>query len=112
MGQQIIERQESAKWGDGFLVQMSDDLLKEFPEMKGFSHRNLKSIRQWFRFWNSALEIGKQPAAQLPPKGKQLVSDPKDALFYVQRTIENNWSRVAFEGRYCEYARLLRCHVA
>ncbi len=130
MGQQIIERQESAKWGDGFLVQMSDDLLKEFPEMKGFSHRNLKSIRQWFRFWNSALEIGKQPAAQLPPKGKQLVSqtetkqplpnspitpiapqlvsqipwghniliiqklsDPKDALFYVQGTIENNWSR-------------------
>ena len=149
MGQQIIERQESAKWGDGFLVQMSDDLLKEFPEMKGFSHRNLKSIRQWFRFWNSALEIGKQPAAQLPPKGKQLVSqtetkqplpnspitpiapqlvsqipwghniliiqklsDPKDALFNVQGTIENNWSRVAFEGRYCEYARLLRCHVA
>ena len=130
MGQQIIERQESAKWGDGFLVQMSDDLLKEFPEMKGFSHRNLKSIRQWFRFWNSALEIGKQPAAHLPPKGKQLVSqtetkqplpnspitpiapqlvsqipwghniliiqklsDPKDALFYVQKTIQNNWSR-------------------
>ena len=74
LGEQIIEKQQSAKWGDGFLVQMSDDLLKEFPEMKGFSHRNLKSIRQWFRFWNSTLEIGKQSVAQLPQKGKQVVS--------------------------------------
>ena len=119
IGGQIIERQETAKWGDGFLKQMSADLLAEFPEMKGFSHRNVKSIRQWYRYWSATPSIGKQPVAQTSPKGKQLVSqlpdeapplisqipwghnilliqklnDPSDALFYVQKTIENSWSR-------------------
>ncbi len=119
IGRQIIERQENATWGDGFLKQMSVDLLAEFPEMKGFSHRNLKSIRQWHQFWSSTLSIGKQPVAPMPQKGKQPVSqmtleapqlilqipwghnilliqklkNPEDAWFYGQKTIEHNWSR-------------------
>lgn len=119
LGQQILEKQQTAKWGDGFLEQMSRDLLVEFPAMKGFSHRNLKSIRQWYQFWMADPVIGKQAVAQLDPNGKQPVShlkndapqlvtqipwghniliiqkfrDSADALFYVQKTIENNWSR-------------------
>jgi|GEM_PF-4650288 len=31
---------------NGFLQTLSADLCKEFPTMKGFSYRNLKSIRQ------------------------------------------------------------------
>lgn len=119
LGEQILEKQHSAKWGDGFLKQLSKDLLAEFPELKGFSHRNLKSIRQWYVFWNGDLAIGKQAVSQLEPKGQQAVSqnptdpapivsqipwghnillvqklkDPAEALFYVQKTIENNWSR-------------------
>lgn len=31
-----------------FLLQMSQDLKAEFPEIKGFSVRNLKYMRQWF----------------------------------------------------------------
>ncbi|WDQ16793.1 PDDEXK nuclease domain-containing protein [Rhodopirellula sp. P2] len=120
LGEQIIERQETAKWGDGFLKQMGKDLSSEFPEMKGFSHRNLKYMRQWVQFWTGIPAIGQQAVAQLNiPTGQQLVaslpegaaqlaakipwghnlrimeklSDPADALFYVQKTIENNWSR-------------------
>jgi hypothetical protein len=29
-------KQQEAAWGDGFLLQMSQDLKAEFPEMKGF----------------------------------------------------------------------------
>lgn len=128
LGQQILEKQQSAKWGDGFLEQMSRDLLAEFPTMKGFSKRNLELIRQWFSFWMQAPEIvqqaaglnAKQPVSQLDhsaypsavPKSQPIVpqlvsqipwghniliiqklSSPDDALFYVQKTIENNWSR-------------------
>ena len=50
LGEQIIEKQQSAKWGDGFLKQMSDDLLVDFPDVKGFSVRNLQRIRRWYLF--------------------------------------------------------------
>lgn len=50
LGEQIIERQASANWGDSFLKQMSRDLLAEFPTMRGFSVRNLQRIRRWHRF--------------------------------------------------------------
>lgn len=123
LGEQVIERQEAAKWGDGFLKQMSKDLSLEFPEIKGFSYRNLRRMRQWYRFWSSTDAIGPQVVAKLEknwpqavantesaqkPIVQQLVAqipwghnsvllekltDPIDALFYVQKTIENNWSR-------------------
>ena len=120
LGEQIIERQETASWGDGFLKQMAKDLSTDFPEMKGFSHRNLKYMRQWVTFWNDTPQIGQQAVAQITdPKVQQLVAqlplgaaqlvsqipwghnvrildklkDPADALFYVQKTIENSWSR-------------------
>lgn len=119
LGEQIVEKQQSAKWGEGFLEQSSKDLLDEFPEIKGFSHRNLKSIRQWYSFWTQRTAIGKQAVSQRGVKGKQLVSqltanaaqavsqipwghniliiqklrNPAAALFYIQKTIENSWSR-------------------
>ena len=119
IGEQIVLKQETANWGDGVLKQMSLDLLIDFPEIKGFSRRNLFYMRKWFLFWSgtkpfvqqaAALHtaIVQQVAAQLATSGQKLVSqipwghnlvlldkfsDPADALFYVQKTIENNWSR-------------------
>lgn len=105
LGEQILEKQQSAKWGDGFLKQMSHDLCAEFPAIKGFSKRNLELIRQWFSFWTQSSEIvqqlaaviAKQPVSQIPWGHNILIiqklSNPEDALFYVQKTIENNWSR-------------------
>ncbi len=112
LGEQIIERQETAKWGDGFLKQMSKDLSSEFPEIKGFSYRNLRRMRQWYTFWTSTDAIWPQAVAKADSLQKPIVqqlvaqipwghnsvlldklSDPADALFYVQKTIENNWSR-------------------
>ena len=64
LGEQILEKQQSAKWGDGFLSQMSKDLLVEFPEIKGFSRRNLFYMRKWVAFWSDAIPIVQQAAAQ------------------------------------------------
>ncbi len=36
LGADIVERQKSASWGSGFLKQLSQDLMAEFPDIKGF----------------------------------------------------------------------------
>jgi hypothetical protein len=63
LGADIVTRQAQADWGSGFLEQLSTDLMLEFPEMKGFSKRNLELVRQWHLFWVSEA-IGRQAVAQ------------------------------------------------
>ena len=100
LGKRIVEKQKQTAWGTGFIVQISQDLQTEFPDMKGFSIRNLKYIRQWFLFYNSKNAIGQQVVAQLTqiPWGHNIViiskcKNPDEAIFYVQKIIQNNWSR-------------------
>ena len=72
LGADIVSKQAETKWGDGFLLQLSKVLTEEFPEMKSFSFRNLKYIRQSYSFYSSLFApIGQQAVAQLP---KQAVS--------------------------------------
>jgi hypothetical protein len=108
IGKAIAEKQAKAKWGDGFLQTLSADLCKEFPTMKGFSYRNLKSIRQWYLFYNQEFLIRKQLVSQLEaslfsiPRGHHIMimqrcKSIQEALFYVHKTIENHWSRSVLE---------------
>ena len=53
LGADIVEKQKTTSWGDGFLKQLSKDLTSEFPEMKGFSRRNLNDMRRWYLCWTS-----------------------------------------------------------
>ena len=64
IGRDIVAKQKNAKWGDAFLATMSKDLQKSFPDMSGFSVQNLKSIRYWYKFYNSE-ENGLQPVSQM-----------------------------------------------
>ena len=43
IGQTILERQRDSGWGAKVIEQLAKDLAKAFPEMKGFSSRNLKN---------------------------------------------------------------------
>jgi len=99
LGADIVARQSNTAWGQGFLTQLSADLMREFPEVTGFSERNLKYIRQWREFWQAA-SIGQQAVAQLTtiPWGHNLAILSKckqhdEATFYVQATLQNGWSR-------------------
>ena len=120
LGADIVQKQKHAAWGSGFLKQLSEDLMAEFPDMKGFSKRSLERIRKWYLFYcncdtgcaaivkqpvsqlgqRSEAEIGQQPVAELVriPWGHNIAIMQKcdtveQALFYVNKTIENNWSR-------------------
>ena len=85
LGANIVAKQAAAKWGDGFLLQLSKDLTAEFPDMKGFSERNLKYIRAWYLFYSQEDTIGQQAVAQLADsnqadlKLQQLVGQTQEA---------------------------------
>lgn len=108
LGADIVTRQAGSQWGDGFLKQLSKDLMQEFPEMKGFSASNLKYIRQWYAFYAGAQPIGQQAVGQsngVPsanffsiPWGHHLAIIAKckqhdEARYYVQATQAHGWSR-------------------
>jgi predicted nuclease of restriction endonuclease-like (RecB) superfamily len=100
LGADIVEKQKTASWGSGFLKQMSRDLMSEFSNIKGFSLRNIKYIRQWYLFYCEEDEKGQQVVAQLVliPWGQNLhiitkCKNINEALFYVHKTMKNGWSR-------------------
>ncbi len=66
IGRSIVTKQEQAKWGDAILDQLSLDLKLSFPEISGFSRRNLYAIRQWYLFYSQQFEFVPQPVAQIP----------------------------------------------
>jgi len=88
-----------------FDSQLSRDLRDEFPEAQGFSPTNLKYMRSFYRFYSSD-EIGHQVGGELRlpqilgtvPWRHHIEIMAKsnsidEALFYIEQTIENGWSR-------------------
>jgi predicted nuclease of restriction endonuclease-like (RecB) superfamily len=144
LGKEIVQKQENAKWGSGFIDQLSKDLKDAFPEMSGFSSGNLRYARMFYLFYSPSPLICEQPvrkleyidnqtsiipeqavrklenthafnnaiSEQLVPKletnifkvpwGHHILILKKikkidEALFYINQTVENNWSRSVLE---------------
>lgn len=99
LGRMITEIQENSVWGDKVIDQLSNDLKRAFPNMKGFSNRNLKYTHAFYKFYTT--EIGQQAVAQLEnlpffniPWSHNILIFTKseslhEALFYINVTIEN-----------------------
>jgi predicted nuclease of restriction endonuclease-like (RecB) superfamily len=96
IGNSILEKQKVEGWGSKIVQKISTDLNQSFPEMKGFSVRNLKYMRLFAETWNDKA-IVQQLVAQLPWGHNLALLDKLtnniDRLWYVQQTIENGWSR-------------------
>ena len=101
LAKDIVSKQQEANWGDGVLEQLSTDLKLSFPDINGFSRRNLYAIRQWHLFYNTVSEFVPQPVAQIPWGHNRLIiskiKNTKEALFYCKATAENGWSREQLE---------------
>jgi len=48
IGRLIASRRDVEGWGAGVIPRLAIDLKNELPEEKGFSHRNLKLMVQFF----------------------------------------------------------------
>jgi hypothetical protein len=65
-GAQIAEKQAQSQWGDKLIAQLSADLQKAFPDLKGLSTSNLKYCLRFFHFlpqYTGALDPFKTPRA-------------------------------------------------
>lgn len=101
LAKDIVNKQSDADWGDAILEQLATDLKLSFPDINGFSRRNLYAIRQWYLFYSNISEFVPQPVAQIPWGHNRLiiskVKNTKEALFYCNATVEYGWSREQLE---------------
>jgi len=65
IGSDILTRQAQQGWGAKVIDRLARDLRQAFPEMKGFSPRNLKYMRAFAEAWPD-FEFVQQVAAQIP----------------------------------------------
>jgi predicted nuclease of restriction endonuclease-like (RecB) superfamily len=119
IGKMLHQKIEHAKWGDKVIQNISTDLQKELPGLKGFSFRNLKNMRTFFEAYAS-LPIGQTLSAQIQPAKKgqtasALKDDPAiqnlffslsfshhlliiqlkaldERMFYMHQSTQNHWS--------------------
>jgi predicted nuclease of restriction endonuclease-like (RecB) superfamily len=72
IGRGIVEKQQTAGWGDAVVERLAADLRAEFPDLRGFSADNLWRMRQFFAEY-SAAEFLEQAVPELKkPRGKIL----------------------------------------
>ncbi len=96
IGRDILARQAEQGWGAKVIDRLSHDLRTAFPEMKGFSPRNLKYMRAFAAAWEDAV-IVQELLAQLPWYHLVTLLDklnsPEERLWYARKAIEHGWSR-------------------
>lgn len=111
MGRDISNMSNTAKYGSQFYKTISNDLRDIFPDIKSFSPTNLKYMRYFYEMYPTA-EIRQQVADE---SGLQLIfripwghhmflldkckGNQEKAIFYVKKTIENNWSRAVMQNQ-------------
>lgn len=111
IGQKINEKENI--WGTKLIDQVAKDLKNAFPDIRGFSRSNLYYCRRFYLFYTKlfvqqpvgqiqstdteAIKIVQQLVGQIPWGHNILIfsntENVEAALFYIQKTIENNWSR-------------------
>jgi len=74
LGADIVEKQKTATWGCGFLKQLSSDLMAEFPDVKGFSKRNLERIRKWVIFYSPIIATQVVPQLENSSTSKEVTT--------------------------------------
>jgi predicted nuclease of restriction endonuclease-like (RecB) superfamily len=96
IGQRILDKQNAQGWGAKIIDRIAADLRQAFPEMKGFSPRNLKYMRAFAAAWPER-EIVQQAVAQLSWSHNiallEKLEIPEVRLWYAARTLEHGWSR-------------------
>lgn len=104
LGSEIADRQEENHYGTAFYEKVSCDLKKELPDIHSFSVTNLKYMVYFYELYkedSNCPQTGDnlEDIIFLIPWGHHKLimgrcrNNKKKALFFVNKTLENNWSR-------------------
>ncbi len=96
IGKLILKRQAAQGWGSSVINQLSKDLKKAFPNMKGYSPRNLGYMKRFALTYPDFPNL-QQPVAKIS-WGHNIAllhkcPDEKERLWYAQKALEHGWSR-------------------
>ncbi|RYF80840.1 MAG: DUF1016 domain-containing protein [Comamonadaceae bacterium] len=96
IGRDILARQAAQGWGAKVIERLAHDLRAAFPDMKGFSPRNLKYMRAFAEAWPDEAFV-QQAVARLPWGHNLVLLDrlpgPQTRRWYAAKAVEHNWSR-------------------
>ena len=96
IGAKILEKQNVEGWGAKIVDRLSHDLKAAFPEMNGFSPRNLKYMRKFAECWPDR-SIVQEALAQITWYHNlallEKLPTPETRLWYARKTLEHGWSR-------------------
>jgi predicted nuclease of restriction endonuclease-like (RecB) superfamily len=95
IGNEILRRQQAEGWGAKVIDRLSKDLKEAFPDMQGFSPRNLGSMKKFAATWADQ-SILQQVVAKIPWRSNIVLmdklSDEETRLWYASRLVQNGWS--------------------
>ena len=100
IGNDILQRQKTEGWGAGVIDRLSADLKDEFPEIVGFSARNLNYMKRFALTWSDS-SILQQPVAKLQWSSIIMLitklNDNATRESYAQKAIEYGWSSTVLD---------------
>ena len=100
IGRGILKKQEEEGWGAKIIDRMAKDLKDAFPEMSGFSPRNIKYMRKFAESWPD-FEIVQRVVAQIPWRTNislmDKLKDEESRIWYAYKVIENGWSKTILD---------------
>lgn len=100
IGKTILAQREQEGWGTHIIDRLSADLKKAYPELNGFSPRNLKYMQRFAKLWPNET-IVQRSVAQLPWRHNiclmEKVEEPNRRLAYALAAIKNGWSKAILE---------------
>lgn len=106
IGRLILERQRHSGWGARIMDRLAADLRDAYPDMRGFSPRNLKYMRAFSAAWPDRT-IVQGPLAQITWYHNiallEKIATQADRLWYARQAAEHGWSQAVLvlkiEGR-------------
>ncbi len=87
---------ENASWGNNFIKNLEIEIKLDFPNIKGFSSRNLRDMKRFYEEYKDDL-IWQPVVAKLPWSHNMiLISKVKDKdirKWYFEKALEEGWSK-------------------